>query len=103
MKKLLTFKDLLPILSVSEATLRRWLAETRKGIGDFPKPINGFKRKLLWSPSDIEFWLSRHQKSAPVCNVEIESATQRSKRYNTAMKALEKKGVKIRTPQEGGQ
>jgi integrase len=56
METLLTIRDLQDLLRVSEATLRRWLAEARKGTGDFPKPVNGFKRKLLFRPVDVEAW-----------------------------------------------
>jgi predicted DNA-binding transcriptional regulator AlpA len=44
---------------VSTATVYRWLAESRKGIGALPLPINtggaggGRKRRLLWSRGAI--------------------------------------------------
>ena len=92
MQALLTLQDLLPLLKVSEPTIRRWLAETRKGTGSFPMPINGFKRKLLFHPDEIERWAGCRQQPTPV----FESASQRSKRHTAAMKALEKKGVCIK-------
>jgi len=93
MQALLTIQDLIPILRVSEPTLRRWLAESRKGTGNFPKPINGFKRKLLFHPDEIERWMGCRQHSTPVAK--IESATQRAKRHNTAMDRLRSKGVNV--------
>jgi len=97
MQKLLTLQDLLPILRVSEATLRRWLAETRKGMGNFPKPINGFKRKLLFHPDEIERWMNSGQSPPPV----IESSSQRKKRHAAACLALQKHGINVPvTPNE---
>ena len=93
MQKLLTVQDLLPILQVSEATLRRWLAETRAGRGNFPKPITGFKRKLLFHSDDIERWAGCQQQPTPTAKTE--SPTQRSKRHTAAMNRLKSKGVRI--------
>ena len=93
MQSLLTLQDLLPLLKVSEPTLRRWLAETRKGTGSFPMPINGFKRKLLFHPDEIERWAGCRQQSTPVAK--IESATQRTKRNNAALNRLRSKGVNV--------
>jgi len=91
MQKLLIVQDLLPILQVSEATLRRWLAETRAGRGNFPKPITGFKRKLLFNPDEIEAWTAAGR-PPPVA---VEPASQRSKRHAAAMKRLQSKGVRV--------
>jgi predicted DNA-binding transcriptional regulator AlpA len=93
MQKLLTLRDLLPLLQVSEATIRRWLAETRRGAGNFPKPVNGFKRKLLFRPEDIESWAAAGRQQQPVRN--IETASQRSKRHATALDRLRAKGVSV--------
>ena len=98
MKKLLTFQDLLSILQVSEATLRRWLAETRAGRGNFPKPITGFKRKLLFHPDDIERWTGCQQQPTPI--VKVESASRRTQRHNAAIASLRAKGVKVASKQQ---
>ena len=91
MKTLLTLRDLMLLLNLSEATLRRRIAESRAGIGNFPKPVTGFRRKLLFRPEDIEAWAAAGR-PPPVA---VESASQRSKRHTTAMKRLESKGVRI--------
>jgi predicted DNA-binding transcriptional regulator AlpA len=93
-KKPLTFQNLLSDIPVSEATLRRLISDGRKGIGNFPLPITGSKRKLLFNPDDIERWMNSHRQSPPDAKVE-ESATQRSKRHAAAMKRLESKGVRV--------
>jgi len=93
MQALLTIQDLIPLLRVSEPTLRRWLAETRKGTGNFPKPINGFKRKLLFHPDEIERWAGCRQQSTPVAK--IESVAARQRRHNAALSSLRSKGVNV--------
>jgi predicted DNA-binding transcriptional regulator AlpA len=88
MQKLVTFKNLLLILGVSEPTGRRYIAED-----DFPKSVSGSGKKLLFRAEDIEAWMARHQRSQPV---QIESSVaQRSKRHAAAMKRLESKGVRV--------
>jgi predicted DNA-binding transcriptional regulator AlpA len=87
MQKLLTFKDLLLILGVSEATGRRYIAAD-----DFPKPVSGIRKKLLFRPEDIERWVGCRD---PPSGVQIESAAQRSKRHADAMDRLRAKGVKV--------
>jgi predicted DNA-binding transcriptional regulator AlpA len=92
MRKLLTFRDLLLILQISEPTLRRYIANARRGTGNFPLPVNdGFKRKLLFRPEDIESWLAAGRQQQPVHN--FDTASQRSKRHSAAMKSLAGKGV----------
>jgi ppGpp synthetase/RelA/SpoT-type nucleotidyltranferase len=98
MQALLTIQDLIPILRVSEPTLRRWLSESRKGTGNFPMPINGFKRKLLFHPDEIDRWMGCRQQSTPVAK--IESASQRAKRHTAALDRLRQKGVNVPVKQE---
>jgi predicted DNA-binding transcriptional regulator AlpA len=93
MKPLLTILDLVNLLRVSESTLRRWIAESRRGLNSFPKPVNGFKRKLLWHPVDIELWMTAGRQQQPVPN--FGSPTERKKRHTAAMSRLQSKGVKI--------
>jgi predicted DNA-binding transcriptional regulator AlpA len=93
MRALLTIRDLKALLQVSESTLRRWLAATRAGTGNFPWPINGFGKKLLFRPEDIEAWIAAGRQQQQVPN--FESASQRSKRHTAALKSLKQKGVKI--------
>jgi len=93
MKKPLTFQNLLSDISYSESTLRRLISDSRKGIGDFPKPITGFKRKLLFNPDDIQRWMSSQQQSTP--DTKVESPTQLSKRHSAAMNRLSARGVHV--------
>jgi hypothetical protein len=92
MRAFYTFQDLLAISRLSESTARRRLKESRNGVGQFPKPIDGFKRKLLFHPDEVQRWATGQHQSAPV--TKVESETQRQRRHKMAMSALEKKGVK---------
>ena len=92
MQPLLTIPDLVVLLRVSEPTLRRWLSESRKGIGNFPKPVNGFKRKLLWNPAAIERWVAFQNSANPQPPIP-ESPSERKKRHSAALKLLKQKGV----------
>jgi len=91
MRQFLTLKDLIFILNESEATIRRRHAEARRGVGNFPQSVNGYKRKLLFRPEDIESWAAAVRQQQPVPH--IESASQRSKRHTAAMASLIQKGV----------
>lgn len=67
MKILLTLKELLPIVELSEPTIRRRVNEAKEGKGTFPLPISGCGdgKKCLWRREDIENWLNT-QKPEPL-------------------------------------
>jgi predicted DNA-binding transcriptional regulator AlpA len=96
MQKLLTLRDLMPLLNLSESTIRRRIAESRAGVGNFPKPITASKRKLLFNPDEVDRWANCQQRAPP----EIESASQRTKRHHAALDRLRSRGVKIAPKQE---
>ena len=94
MKKFLTFQDLLRIYPKSESTLRREIAASLAGIGNFPRPVGyGYKRKLLFRPEDIEAWAAAGCQQLPLPN--IEPGSSRAKRLAAAMQSLKQMGVKI--------
>ena len=92
MRAFYTIKDLIALLRVSEATIRRWHSESRSGTGNFPKSVNGFKRKLLWNPTDIERWAAFQNATNPPLPIP-ELNRERSKRHSAAMQSLKQKGV----------
>jgi len=53
--------DVMNRLKISEATLYRWISESRSGIGNFPLPVSQPKRTLRWNSDDIDRWCSRKQ------------------------------------------
>jgi len=97
MEALLTIQDVMYLLRVSEPTIRRWLAESRTGIGNFPKPINIMGRKLLWHPTDIEKWSNY----SPIQNAPPPPSPAATKQRNRkAVADLESLGIRV--PGKGG-
>jgi len=93
MRKLLTLKDLLLIIQVSEATLRRYIASD-----NFVKPVSLPGRKLLFRPGDVEAWLAADSQQQPIPN--FESSSERKKRHAAAMESLQRKGVTLPSIQQ---
>ena len=54
MEKLLTVRDVTKFVRLSYPTLHRMM-----NAGTFPVPVNGRKRKLLWTQDAIEQWVNR--------------------------------------------
>jgi hypothetical protein len=86
MRKLLTLKDLLQIVPISEATARRYIAS-----GDLT-PVSRPGCKLLFRPEDVESWTASRQQQPPP---NIEPPTERKKRHAAAMQSLKQKGVTL--------
>jgi predicted DNA-binding transcriptional regulator AlpA len=86
--------DILDLLKISEATLFRWLNESRCGTGTFPLPISPPKKTLRWNAEDINEWcapnaVNCHVKSRPH-KVDRVIEEQRQVRLQ---KALERHGL----------
>jgi predicted DNA-binding transcriptional regulator AlpA len=63
---LLTVADIRSIFGVSRVSVYRWVSEARAGKSQFPEPLFGYKRRLLWSRSSIvQFCESQPQTMAP--------------------------------------
>jgi len=87
--------DLTEIFRVSAPTVNRWLRDAREGKSNFPLPINGPRRRLLWDRDAILAYLSGGVSvTSPI--PKIESAAQRRKRHDAAMESLKKHGITIR-------
>jgi len=87
------------ILSVSEATLYRWLREARQGVGTLPFPVNtgGRKRRLLWTRASILAFLEDRDRRPPQSSLGFMSEAERAKRLGDAMKDLKDMGVKVQS------
>jgi predicted DNA-binding transcriptional regulator AlpA len=48
--------DVMNRLKISEATLYRWVNESRNGMGTFPLPVSLPKRTLRWNSDAIDAW-----------------------------------------------
>ena len=90
---LLTVADIMEMFGVSQVTVYRWIALARQGKHRFPLPIGDYKQKIRWSREAITAYQNAN---TPQPAVRIESASQRSKRHNAAMKSLEKRGVPVK-------
>ena len=93
---LLTIKDIMQLFGYSRNTVYRRLREARAGRGGIPLPIpTGAKRSLRWNAEDVRKFLeSANDTPQKSPTQEIESATQRQRRHNAAMKELERFGIK---------
>ena len=100
-KSTMDTEELTQTLGISLATLYRRLAESRKGIGTLPLPINmggnngGRKRRLLWSRDAIMAFLQKQNSEAPQPSLNFMSETERRKRNAAACQSLRANGVKL--------
>ena len=82
-------------LGLAPATVRKYLAQRRQGIGSLPLPISQRGGKLRWLTSDIEAYLQSLSNNEPP--VKVASASKRrqesksfKQRQEAAQKALER-------------
>jgi predicted DNA-binding transcriptional regulator AlpA len=72
--RILLINEVAATLRVSISTINRWLGQTRRGIGQFPKPISVAGGKGRWLASDIERWLE--SQSIAISPVNVPTARQ---------------------------
>ena len=75
MEKFLTLREVCNFVRCSEPTARRWIAESRRGIGTFPIPIQQKKGgKLLFDPQALVRWVEAQQATPqPTANNPVRS------------------------------
>jgi len=78
------------IFHVSQPTVYRWVSEARAGKSQFPVPIFGYKRKLLWLKEAILAFQNKNNMPT-----QVESAKARSQRHAVAMRSLAAQGVSV--------
>jgi len=88
------------ILSVSAATIYRWLAESRRGVGTFPLPVNtgGRKRRLLFTRASILAFLENQNSGTSQPPLNFVSEAEHRKRNDAARQSLKAMGVKLNDP-----
>jgi len=59
----LKISEVAELLRCSVPTVRRWLAEARRGERLFPLPLNQPRSQNLWRREDIENWTENPAKS----------------------------------------
>ena len=80
-------------LGVSVASVNRYLALRRQGIGTFPLPISPFKGRGRWLESDIDHYIE----SLSACNAAPNvPAKQKKERNYENRQTLAEKGLKER-------
>ena len=89
---LLSIKDIMTIFGISQPTVYRWIALARRGMSRFPLPVGDTKQKLRWNPADIRAFQNAGNPQTP----KIESAKNRKKRHDAALKSLRQKGVNVK-------
>ena len=75
-KKLLNIQEVADELQVSVSTIRRRIAESRKGLSTFPASVFGQNRKGLWRKEDIEIWCENTPSVPNVPHVESPAAVK---------------------------
>jgi len=96
--KILLIKQVAARLGVSVASVNRYLALRRQGIGTFPLPISPFKGRGRWLESDID----RYIESLSACNATTPIPSNQKKernyqrRQDLAEAGLERHGIKKR-------
>lgn len=89
--KILLVEDLEKIFRASRPSLYRWLAESRKGVGNFPLPITQNGRQLRWNADDIEAFC--RAQSVPQPPVSVTSPKQQEERREATAAVLAKHGI----------
>jgi predicted DNA-binding transcriptional regulator AlpA len=104
MEKLLITKEVLELTRLSYPTLYRLLNS-----GQFPPPVNGRGRKMLWHMSQIEDW-AKYRQSTQDSNTTAVSPMREQKRQAKAFKerqaaakaSLDKHRITTTNPRKGG-
>ena len=81
--------DVMSILKISEATLYRWVSESRTGSGTFPLPVSQPGKTLRWNSDDVDQWCRSKTVSASKHVKKIKSSA--SKQKHADLQGLAKK------------
>jgi len=88
---LLNIEEVASFMRCSSSTIRRRIAEARKGNSTFPLPIHGDRKRGLWRKDDIEIW--SEVPSSNTCH--IESPSVRNRHIEVTRNQLRELGIKI--------
>ena len=83
--ELLDIQQTADLLKLSVATVRLRLYERRRGVGDFPQPISGFKRKCFWLRSEIERYVERLNEQANPFPLQEQRKTSAATKHGLSM------------------
>ena len=85
MEPLWTLRQVCDYLKLSECSVRRRIAEARRGVSTFPLPVQGKKReKLLFDPIALRRWVEAQQVTPqPTIPINPVTRKQQDKDYHT--------------------
>ena len=103
--RILLIKQVAARLGVSVASVNRYLALRRQGIGTFPFPISPFKGRGRWLESDID----RYIESLSACNATTPAPSYQKKERNyhnrqesATVGLMERHGINRKATNESG-
>ena len=87
--------DLMNRLKISEATLYRWVSESRTGSGTFPLPISQPGRTLRWNSDEVDAWCQSKTRVAVTSSSRKtkNTAKDRERRHEAVLKAMQRHGL----------
>jgi len=97
--KLVNIQEVSSITRCSISTIRRRIADSRKGLSTFPLPIHGGRKKGLWRQDDVLMWNEALPDTPKVPY--IESPTVRNLRLINVHNRLLEYGIKIDSGDKG--
>jgi predicted DNA-binding transcriptional regulator AlpA len=62
--EIINIKELSDLMKCSVSNIYFQLAERRKGRGDFPQPLHGYRKRCLWLRSEVENFIERRNAQA---------------------------------------
>jgi predicted DNA-binding transcriptional regulator AlpA len=85
--QILSVGDVAERIGTSVATVNRYLAQRRKGIGSFPLPISPFKGKGRWRADDVDRYIeSLSAVNTSAVPVSVKSEEQKAKEFKERQK-----------------
>jgi len=85
-------------LRVSTSTVRRWLAESRAGRGNLPRPVSVPGGKLRWLASDIEAYLASQSQATPPVVSTVRQVRRDQKEFHQRQAEADKILLRHRKP-----
>ena len=83
--------DVMNMLRISEATLYRWLSESRTGLGTFPLPVSQPGKTLRWNSDDVDQWCQSKAVAAPKPVKQRKPPAEKQQQKQDALQSLAKK------------
>ena len=98
MTEILTLQDVASYFHAGTSTIKRWVMQARRGLGDFPLPVTPKGTHLRWRKADIEQWHSCIGNVPPELPnaAQIETPGERQRHNEKIARGLENFGITIK-------